>query len=682
MGKRCAVAGCSNSTKTGHSVHLFPKVERQRVLWIRFVKLTRVDFSEPSKNSAICSAHFSDECYEVDRIKFKELFGLSTSKRLLPNSVPSIYPKRSADVLNEGFIAEPKKKLRTSAALQKRERVKILQELLYNPPNEETKNPPELIPTVPMLIDDENANPSLEPSADQESPVHVCNKSVPSLVSPEQDTPVCSNSVPSPVSPEPDKPIYSINASKGCNSDSQETTHSKEIEKVNVTNSQKTADSQTATVSTQRRFRSARIQVHPKTKEKCTQADFQPRYRSMAIQCDLIPTPHQPQPADNTTERVQQHANDIEHIIPDDPVISDDPEDLPYEPSLSDSSDSGGSDDSHNELETGLQEKKYIVSEDQLMDLFKICRKCCGCAIATISQIVGTLIKVEVKCELCSDSYVWHSQSFIGSVPTGNLAVSSAILFSGALPTKVLRFMNFMNIATISNQTFFNHQRHFLYPAVVRFWKHQQTQHVARYRDGRESLVIGGDGRADTPGHSAKYGSYSMVDLNQGVVIDVQLVQSNEVKSSNAMEKRRSDRALKWIDDNNLSVKTLVTDQHLQIVKFKEKMVKLSKETDCAKVGEWIKSITNHMYWVAASTPAGDGEEMVSKWLSVANHVQNIHTGHSDTFPSCKHRRLVGRDRKKWLKPGSKACVKAGRAFDSYQTQNICKKAVTNTPDF
>ncbi|XP_052077309.1 uncharacterized protein LOC127715311 isoform X2 [Mytilus californianus] len=121
MGKGCAVAGCSNSIKTGHSVHLFPKDEQQRVLWIRFVKLTRVDFSEPTQNSAICSAHFSDDCYEVDRIKFKELFGMSTNKRLLPNSVPSIYPKRPADVLNE-----PKKKLRTSVALQKRERVKVM----------------------------------------------------------------------------------------------------------------------------------------------------------------------------------------------------------------------------------------------------------------------------------------------------------------------------------------------------------------------------------------------------------------------------------------------------------------------------------------------------------------------------------------------------------------------------
>lgn len=127
MGRNCAVAGCNNSAKTGHTQHAFPKDDRQRNLWVRFVKLTRVDFTVPTKHSAICSEHFSEECYEVDRLRFKELFGLSAhnSKRLLPGSVPSNYPKRSSDVLNKGFLCEPKKKLKTSKALQKREKARV-----------------------------------------------------------------------------------------------------------------------------------------------------------------------------------------------------------------------------------------------------------------------------------------------------------------------------------------------------------------------------------------------------------------------------------------------------------------------------------------------------------------------------------------------------------------------------
>lgn len=40
-----------------------------------------------------------------------------------------------------------------------------------------------------------------------------------------------------------------------------------------------------------------------------------------------------------------------------------------------------------------------------------------------------------------------------------------------------------------------------------------------------EPLVLGGDGRANSPGHCAKYGSYSTIDLEQAIVVDIQLVQ-------------------------------------------------------------------------------------------------------------------------------------------------------------
>ncbi|XP_033107349.1 uncharacterized protein LOC117109200 [Anneissia japonica] len=50
---------------------------------------------------------------------------------------------------------------------------------------------------------------------------------------------------------------------------------------------------------------------------------------------------------------------------------------------------------------------------------------------------------------------------------------------------------------------------------------------------------------------------------------------------------------------------------------------------------------------------------MLAKFDSLKNHVQNIHTGHSEHFKECLHAPIQedGR-RKKWLKPGSKACEK------------------------
>ena len=41
----------------------------------------------------------------------------------------------------------------------------------------------------------------------------------------------------------------------------------------------------------------------------------------------------------------------------------------------------------------------------------------------------------------------------------------------------------------------------------------------------QQGLILGGDGRSDSPGYSAKYGSYSMLELNINKIVDIKLVQ-------------------------------------------------------------------------------------------------------------------------------------------------------------
>ena len=38
-------------------------------------------------------------------------------------------------------------------------------------------------------------------------------------------------------------------------------------------------------------------------------------------------------------------------------------------------------------------------------------------------------------------------------------------------------------------------------------------------------VVLGGDARCDSPGYSAKFGSYSLMDLNTNKIVDVRLIQ-------------------------------------------------------------------------------------------------------------------------------------------------------------
>ena len=45
-----------------------------------------------------------------------------------------------------------------------------------------------------------------------------------------------------------------------------------------------------------------------------------------------------------------------------------------------------------------------------------------------------------------------------------------------------------------------------------------------------EPLSLGGDGRSDSPGHSAKYGAYTLMDLHHNMVLDVELVQVSMIE--------------------------------------------------------------------------------------------------------------------------------------------------------
>ena len=42
---------------------------------------------------------------------------------------------------------------------------------------------------------------------------------------------------------------------------------------------------------------------------------------------------------------------------------------------------------------------------------------------------------------------------------------------------------------------------------------------------GGKALTLVGDGKADFPGHSAKYGRYGLLDLDLMIVVHIELVQ-------------------------------------------------------------------------------------------------------------------------------------------------------------
>ena len=78
-------------------------------------------------------------------------------------------------------------------------------------------------------------------------------------------------------------------------------------------------------------------------------------------------------------------------------------------------------------------------------------------------------------------------------------------------------------------------------------------------------LWLSGDGRCDSPGHNAKYRTYTMIDQSSDKIVDFEIVQVSEVTSSNAMEREGFKRCMENIQSKGVKVKVVATDRHVSI---------------------------------------------------------------------------------------------------------------------
>ena len=134
--------------------------------------------------------------------------------------------------------------------------------------------------------------------------------------------------------------------------------------------------------------------------------------------------------------------------------------------------------------------------------------------------VVGSFLCITQKCSSCGYNFIRESQPYIGTTPAGNILTSAAILYSGVIPAKALRIFRTLNRSSISRKTFFRHQSHYLQPEIDHVWTKQQNALLEELKSLKKKLVIGEDGRADSPGHSAKYGTYSLLELSCNKIID------------------------------------------------------------------------------------------------------------------------------------------------------------------
>ena len=90
----------------------------------------------------------------------------------------------------------------------------------------------------------------------------------------------------------------------------------------------------------------------------------------------------------------------------------------------------------------------------------------------------------------------------------------------------MLTVFRHMGVLVYNEPTYYYHQRHLLIPTIISFWRKYQTKLLDSLK-GKE-VVLAGDGRHDSMGHSAKYGTYTIFCCTVGLIIHIVLLQASE----------------------------------------------------------------------------------------------------------------------------------------------------------
>ena len=138
------------------------------------------------------------------------------------------------------------------------------------------------------------------------------------------------------------------------------------------------------------------------------------------------------------------------------------------------------------------------------------------CALSLLlSNVAGTQEHLS-----CNYACAWRGQSCIKKIEICcyPLLFSTLVEWSPK-PWECWKFWRSSVLAARHHK----HQRNNLVPVIIKMWKEEQDKLVERLSNIGGGVVLSGDGRSDSPGHSAKYGAFTFIE--QRINKDVWLVQ-------------------------------------------------------------------------------------------------------------------------------------------------------------
>ncbi|XP_069821644.1 uncharacterized protein [Dendropsophus ebraccatus] len=331
--------------------------------------------------------------------------------------------------------------------------------------------------------------------------------------------------------------------------------------------------------------------------------------------------------------------------------------------------------------ENPIEEEKYIVFESCLKKLIIMipCRaqtKCMSPLTQYRKETVGSYLSIEVRCSSGHTSLLWESQPRHGYEPLGNVLLSAAVLFSGSSFVKSQQMFKLLNLKSMDKTTYSKHQSMYLFPTINHHWKEEQKA-VMQSIQGRP-LCLAGDQQLDNPGFSAKYSTYSLMDVANKKICSFSVEPVTPQVTLEDLEKIGFLKAMEELQTINANVKIIVTGRSVAIKEILEEsypdiihhidlwhlsrsigeeVLMAAKNKDCEILHQWVEAIRNHLWW-SSCTCCKNPDLLIQKWKSIIQHVTNVHEWDGDSDCRACHHPPLPEDvvnSTNWLERGSTA---------------------------
>ena len=205
----------------------------------------------------------------------------------------------------------------------------------------------------------------------------------------------------------------------------------------------------------------------------------------------------------------------------------------------------------------------FLVYRSQLERLFKFCLNCGTPVDRSLMKETasnGSNLCIEINCsKTCSVK--WQSQpatKFIRG--QGNIDITAGLTFAGIPPAKFEQFAWIIKLKHFHSSTFYRLRNQFIAPVIRSTWNEENKKvfffvlfflrnfsfaklipskctsyyyfQVINQLKEESDVTLLGDGRSDSPGHSAKYGTYTLMDEKTGKIVDTTVVSVTDVISN------------------------------------------------------------------------------------------------------------------------------------------------------